>query len=74
MLRLREWRERRGFSLRQLAEKSGVHYISLHLMEKGRLDPRLSTLQRVAKTLQVGLSDLVQERPLGGKRPRPAKQ
>ena len=52
-----------GFSLRTLAEKSGVHFVSLAKMEAGTLDPRLSSVQRVAKALGVSVSELIGEQP-----------
>ena len=59
MVRLKEWRERRGLSLRKLAMLSGVHYVSLVRMEAGRLDPRLSTLQKLCVALHITLNQLV---------------
>ncbi len=59
--RLREWREKRGLSLRKLGELSGVHYISLVKLEAGRLDPRLSTVLKLCQALRVSLSQLVGE-------------
>ncbi len=58
-LRLKEWRERRGLSLRKLAEASGVHYVSLVRIESGRLDPRLSTLLKLCKALKISIAKLV---------------
>lgn len=60
--RLREWREKRGYSLRKLGELSGVHYVSLVKLEAGRLDPQLSTLLKLCKALRVTLSQLVGEK------------
>ena len=59
--RLREWREKRGLSLRKLGELSGVHYISLVKLEAGRLAPRLSTILKLCQALRVSLSQLVGE-------------
>ena len=59
--RIREWREKRGLSLRKLGELSGVHYVSLVKFEAGRLDPRLSTLLKLCQALRVSLSQLVGE-------------
>jgi DNA-binding XRE family transcriptional regulator len=59
--RLREWREKRGLSLRKLGERSGVHYISLVKLEAGRLDPQLSTLLKLCQALRISLSQLVGE-------------
>jgi transcriptional regulator with XRE-family HTH domain len=57
--RLKEWRTRRGFSLRQLGERSGVHYVSLVKMEAERLDPQLSTLLKLSAALGISLTQLV---------------
>jgi transcriptional regulator with XRE-family HTH domain len=59
MIRLKEWRERRGLSLRKLGELSGVHYVSLIRIEAGRLDPRLSTLLKLCDALHITLGQLV---------------
>jgi transcriptional regulator with XRE-family HTH domain len=66
--RLREWREKRGLSLRKLGELSGVHYVSLVKMEAGRLDPQLSTLLKLCRSLSITLNQLVGEpREKGGR-------
>ena len=69
MTRLRELREAEGLSLRKLAVKAGVHYVSLARLEAGLLDPRLSTLLKLCKVLGVTLTELVGTRPFnkGGK-------
>ena len=60
MIRLREWRERRGLSLRKLGQMSGVHYVSLVRIEASRLDPRLSTLLKLCDALYITLVQLVE--------------
>jgi len=57
--RLREWREKRGLSLRKLGGLSGVHYVSVVKLEAGRLDPQLSTLLKLCKALNITLNQLV---------------
>lgn len=57
--RLKEWRERRGLSLRKLGEVSGVHYVSLARLEAGQLDPQLSTLLKLCEALNITLNQLV---------------
>ena len=59
MTRLWELREARGLSLRKLAVKADVHYVSIARLEAGLLDPRLSTLRKLCKVLQVTLNQLV---------------
>ncbi len=66
--RLKEWREKRGLSLRKLGILSGVHYISLIKLEAGRLDPQLSTLLKLCRALNITLNHLVREpRGKGGR-------
>lgn len=69
MVRLKEWRARRGLSLRKLAKMSGVHYVSLVRIEAGRLDPRLSTLLKLCDALHITLVQLVgrDQRMKGGR-------
>jgi transcriptional regulator with XRE-family HTH domain len=57
--RLKEWREKRGLSLRKLGNLSGVHYVSLIKLESGRLDPQLSTLLKLCRALRITLNQLV---------------
>ncbi len=65
-LLLKQWRERRGLSLRQLGERSGVSYVTVSLIERGKHDPRLSTLERLARALGTSVHALLprtQRRP-----------
>ena len=56
---LKEWRQKRGLSLRKLGELSGVHYVSVVKLEAGRLDPQLSTLLKLCQALDITLTQLV---------------
>lgn len=58
-LLLKQWRERRGLSLRQLGERSGVSFVNISNIETGKLDPRLSTLERLARALNISVRDLL---------------
>lgn len=64
MLRLRQIREGKGVSLRVLAKLAGVGVATLARMEGGKWDPRLSTLQKLAKTLGVTVAELIGETSL----------
>jgi len=64
MTNLRAIRDKQGLSQRQLAAQSGVHHISIARIEMGTLDPRLSTLRRLAKALNVSMSTLVGNAPV----------
>lgn len=61
MVRLREIRERKGVSLRALKKASGVAVATLARIEAGGYDPRISTLQRLAKALDVTVAELIGE-------------
>ena len=55
---LRQRRGERSLSLRALAEQSGVSLNTLSLIENGKVSPSVSTLQRIAQTLQVPITAL----------------
>jgi DNA-binding Xre family transcriptional regulator len=57
--RIRERRERLGLSLRDLEKRTGIAYPNLSNLERGVHDPKLETLNRIAKGLEVAVSDLV---------------
>lgn len=56
---LKEWREKRGLTVRKLGELSGVHYVSIVRMEAGKLDPQLSTLLKLCDALGVTPNQLL---------------
>ena len=51
--RLREIRERRVLSIRELAERSGLSHVAIVALEKGRSTARPSTIRRLAAALAV---------------------
>lgn len=53
---LRKLRGAQGLSIRALADKSGLNVNTLSLIENRRTSPSVSTLQQLAKTLQVPIS------------------
>lgn len=67
---LRWIREERGLSLRALADRAGVTYVALLRMELGQTDPRLGTLRKLAKALNVTVADLIGEGKPARKRAR----
>ncbi len=52
-IRLRELRNESGFSLRELADRSGLNINTLSLIEHGKSSPSVSTLQQLARALEV---------------------
>ncbi len=61
-LRLRELRAERGLSLRALAQQCGLNFNTLSLIENGRTSPSVSTLQQLARALDVPITAFF-ERP-----------
>lgn len=52
--RVRELRRARPMTLRELADKSGVHYVSIHRIESGTAkEPHPSTVRKLAEALGV---------------------
>ena len=58
-LRLREWRERRLLTQRELAEKVGMSTGQINRIENGIHRPRLSTVRKLAEVLEVTPDELV---------------
>lgn len=57
--RIRHFRTERGLTLDQLGERVGLAGSQLSLIENGRREPKLSTLQKVATALGLQLTDLL---------------
>ena len=57
-LRLREWRERQGLSMRTLAERAGGSYVTIARIEAGRMNPTVALLERLARALDIHITDL----------------
>lgn len=53
------WREYRGLSQRELAQKAGVAQAYVAQIETGRRKGSVGTLRRLAEALRVDLDDLV---------------
>ena len=60
---LRRIRQERRLSIRGLAERAGVSYVTLARIETGVYDPRLSTLQKLAKALKVNVAQVIGDQP-----------
>jgi len=60
-MRLKQIREQKKLSQRSLADKAMMSYTYLSNVERGKADPSLSTLKRLAKALRVRVSDLVKD-------------
>jgi transcriptional regulator with XRE-family HTH domain len=63
-LLLRQWRERRGLSLHALADKAGVHFVTIVKIEQGRMSPTVALLEKLATGLGISVRDFFPvERP-----------
>lgn len=56
---LRRARERRKMTQEEVAGLSGVHATEVSRIEGGKRDPKVSTLERLAKAVGVPPSDLL---------------
>ena len=55
--RIREWRERRGLSLRGLAEACELSVNAISMIERGESSPRVASLHLLAQALNVDIVD-----------------
>ncbi len=55
---IRYWRDQRGISQADLAEKSGIHRVSIARIESGTQAASFSTMSSIASALGVTLEEL----------------
>lgn len=60
---LRRARAERDLTQEQVAHRSGVHATEVSRIERGKRDPRISTVERLAKAVELSTSDLLREDP-----------
>jgi transcriptional regulator with XRE-family HTH domain len=58
-VKIKQLREKRGWTKRQLAEKAGISYGYLWRLEDARQDPTLTVLEKLAKALKVKVTELL---------------
>jgi transcriptional regulator with XRE-family HTH domain len=54
---LRHWRDRRGYSVRELARRAGVGYVTVVRIENDHISPTVAMLEKLAKALGIGVRD-----------------
>lgn len=59
--RIRELRERKGLSLRGLAERCGLSSTAISQIERGENSPTVSSLHALARALEVSIVDLFRD-------------
>ena len=57
--KIREFREKRGLSVRGLAREAGVSTETVYSVEHGKRQPSLTTLGKIARALEVDPRDLL---------------
>ncbi len=67
---LRHWRERRGYSVRQLAERAGISYVTVVRIENDRISPTVKMLEKLAKALEISVRDFFPASKPGRRRSR----
>lgn len=63
-MKIRELRNQREFSLRTLAERSGLNINTLSLIENGKSSPSIGTLQQLARALKVPMTAFFESEPV----------
>lgn len=58
---IRQARKKAGLTQRQLAEKSGVATITLQQYERGVREPKLDTIAKIARAMNLFASDLISD-------------
>lgn len=57
--RIAELRKTKGYTQVTFSEKSGIHRAALAKIEKGRVNPTIIVLKRIAEYLSIDLDELV---------------
>jgi len=63
-LKIRELRNRRGYSLRTLSERSALNINTLSLIENGKSSPSVGTLQQLSQALEVPITAFFESEPV----------
>jgi len=54
---LRHWRVKRGHSVRKLAQRAGVGYVTVVRIENDQTSPTVAMLEKLAKALGIEVRD-----------------
>lgn len=64
MLKIRDFRKQRGFTIKELAARSGMSISYISQVERGEIDPSLSSLRKIAAVFQIPLYMLLDDTEL----------
>ena len=64
MRKLRKLRRKQNLTLRELEKLSGVDYTSISKIETGAAEPKVNTIVKLAKALNVSLDELLELEPV----------
>jgi transcriptional regulator with XRE-family HTH domain len=71
VVRLSHWRDKRGYSVRELAKRARVGYVTIVRIENGHMSPTVAMLEKLARALGITVRDFF---PAEGKPKRRAKR
>jgi XRE family transcriptional regulator, regulator of sulfur utilization len=54
---LRHWREQRGYSVRELAKRANVGFVTISRIENGHVSPTVAMLEKLASALGIEIGD-----------------
>ena len=54
---LRQWREKRGYSVRELARRAKVGFVTVSRIENGHISPTVAMLEKLAKALEIDVRE-----------------
>ena len=54
---LRHWREKRGYSVRGLAKRAKVGFVTVSRIENDHISPTVAMLEKLAKALEIDVRD-----------------
>jgi transcriptional regulator with XRE-family HTH domain len=54
---LRHWRERRGYSVRELGRRAGISYVTIVRIENDHTSPTVAMLEKLAQALGIRVRD-----------------
>ena len=58
---IKKLRESKGLTTREFAHRADIAYSQVWKIESGQVDPSISTLLAIARTLDVTVNDLISE-------------